>query len=183
MIDPNLGFDPNARGVKTFYEVYGGKPYSERYAYVIDPYVYADYTGSLRDLIMGQYQRVVKTVDKFRINPLYMTLVPFNMDKFSWDLDFEVYIGGIYGCRSIPIRFIDKYRPKLLILTDNELYNRVKEAIGGVVFCIHRSEMEEKEREERRRLRTGRPLDRGPRRDRPGGQKLCNAPTLNLCFT
>jgi len=162
MIDPNLGFDPNAPGVRMVW----GKPYSEHYAYVIDPYVYGEYTAPLRDLIMGQYQRVVNTVAKFRIKPSYMTVAPFNMDKFSWDLDFEAYLNGIYDCRSIPITFIDKYRPKLLILTDNELYNRVKEAVGGVIHCIYRTEMEKEEEERRKRLRTGRPLDRGPRRSK-----------------
>jgi len=186
MIDPNLGFDPHARGVKTFYEVYG-KPYSDRFAYVIDPYVYGDYVGPVRDLVMSQYKRVEKMVDnimaKFHINPTYMTIVPFKMDKFDWNLDFETYLYGMYECRSTPITFIVKYRPMLLILTDNELYNRVAEAVGTVIQCIISAENEERWKEERRRVRTGRPLDRGPRRDRPGGRKLCNAPTLNLCFT
>jgi len=132
MIDPNLGFDPNAPGVKKVYV----KPYSERYAYAIDPYVYGEYVGSLRDLIMGQYQRLVKMVDFLNTYGWHITVGPFNMDRFRWDLELQADIIGAYDCR-VPVTFMDKYPPKLLILTDSGLTDHLKEALTEMNKCIN----------------------------------------------
>jgi len=165
MIDPNLGFDPNAPGVQKIYV----KPYSERYAYEINPYVYGEYAGPLRDLILGQYQRLVKMVNNLNQYGLHITVNPFNMERFSWSLEFKVDIIDGYGCHA-PVTFMERYAPKLLILTDNELAHRVKEAFGAILYCAHHGREEEEEEEMRRRQHTGREIDRHPRRDRPGGQ-------------
>jgi len=151
MIDQNLGFDPNAPGVRKIYV----KPYSERYAYEIDPYVYGEYAGSLRDLIMSQYQRVVKMVNSYKPNPKDITVSPFNMDRFSWSLEFKVNINDGYGCHA-PVTFMESYAPKLLILTDKELNNRVVMALAEVINCYYNAYAENWLKEWRKQPRTGR---------------------------
>jgi len=174
MIDPNLGFDPNAPGVQKV----TNKKYSERYSYGIDPYVYGKIGGSIRELMLRQFQRISEIEHKINERVGFDIKVDVkptdDLNRFSWDLNFEAKMTGERDCSFWPIRYIDKYfyggKGWLMILTDNELAKRVETALAVVYGCIEQSKMEEKEEEERRRLRTGRPLDRGPRRDRPGGQ-------------
>jgi len=134
MIDPNLGFDPNAPGVHKV----TNPDYSQVYSYAIDPYVYGEIGGPIRELISRQYQRVMELINRFGPNPKYITVAPFIVDGFRWSLEFQIAINGQFGCHAI-VKFMDKRPPNLLILTDKELYNRVGFALAEVINCDYKA--------------------------------------------
>jgi len=151
MIDPNLGFDPNAPGVHKV----TNKDYSELYSYVIDPYVYGEIGGPIRELMLRQYQRVMENINRYGPDPKSITVTPFIVDRFRWSLEFQVAINGPFGCHAI-VKFMDKRPPNLLILTDKELNNRVVMALGKVINCYYDAYKENWLKEWKKQPRTGR---------------------------